>query len=169
MRIGNSHVIIALEIHEFFVALGKLVGLNAEAMLNALVFAIDTLNWDGSTELVAEFKIDDFADAIFDIALRYQTGLIWVLEFWARDFWIGQLINLVTLEIVGFVGVRVWGYNKWIEFFVLFFVIIGVYRIGKHDDHFIGQFLGLHLRRMRPVEHFKAIFKKCLCFVVCSA
>ena len=58
-----------------------MVGLNAEAMLNALVFTIHALNWNGSAKLVAEFKIDDFADAIFDVALRYQTGLIGVLEF----------------------------------------------------------------------------------------
>ena len=86
MRIGNRHVVITLEIDQLFVALRKLVGLNAKAVLDAFVFAIDALHRNGRAKFVAEFKIDDFPNPIFDVALCYQACLIRVLKFRARYF-----------------------------------------------------------------------------------
>ena len=79
MRIGYGHVIVALEIDQFFVALGKLIGLNSKTVLNAFVFAVNALHRNRGAELVAEFKIDDFTDAVFDVALGYQARLVGVL------------------------------------------------------------------------------------------
>ena len=79
MRIGYGHVIVALEIDQFFVSLGKLIGLNSKTVLNAFVFAVYALHRNRGAELVTEFKIDDFTDAVFDVALGYQARLVRVL------------------------------------------------------------------------------------------
>ena len=69
MRISNGHEIIALEIHEFFVALGKLISFDAKAVLNAFILAINSDHWNRRIELIAKFKIDDFSYSVFDVAL----------------------------------------------------------------------------------------------------
>ena len=79
---------------------GELVFCNNEAVGDTGIAAFHFQSGDIGTDMFIPFKVNEFGNAVLDVALEHQAGFGVVAKFISTDFIVQQLIDFVTFEAV---------------------------------------------------------------------
>ena len=104
---------------------------------------------------------------VFDVALGYETGLVFVVDIGDGGVGVDELVDLIAFELVAALAFRIGLEDGGVEVVVFFVIVVGVgVLVGEIEDDFVAHFLDNHGGGVGAVEDLEAVFEEGLADVV---